>query len=213
MRFNIVSVLISALLATSGIEASLTKGQKNTLLELHRKARDEVNSPNMKRIYWDDSLAKLAQKQADTCSFYRLNSGPVNIALASRGNVEDLFNVFYREKAAFDETNTRAKFEGPKSNSKKISHYSQIVWAENDKVGCGLSFCDEGKMLVCQYATGNVIGKEVYQQAKFSLTDEQKNTLLELHRKARAEVNATNMKEIKWDDELAEYAQIIDNNG
>jgi len=43
---------------------------------------------------------------------------------------------------------------------------------------------------------------------KANLTQEQKDTLLNLHREARAAVNASNMKELYWDNELANIAQV-----
>jgi len=44
---------------------------------------------------------------------------------------------------------------------------------------------------------------------KADLTQEEKDTLLYLHREARAAVNASNMEELNWDDELASKAQVI----
>ena len=43
---------------------------------------------------------------------------------------------------------------------------------------------------------------------KADLTQEQKDTLLNLHREARAAVNASNMKELNWDNNLATIAQV-----
>ncbi len=45
-------------------------------------------------------------------------------------------------------------------------------------------------------------------KVKAALTQEQKDTLLKLHRQARAAVNASNMKELNWDDDLANVAQV-----
>jgi len=46
-------------------------------------------------------------------------------------------------------------------------------------------------------------------KVKAALTQDQKNTLLTLHRQARAAVNASNMKTLNWDNELANIAQVI----
>jgi len=46
-------------------------------------------------------------------------------------------------------------------------------------------------------------------KVKAALTQEEKDTLLNLHREARAAVNASNMKEINWDNNLATIAQVI----
>ena len=91
--------------------------------------------------------------------------GPENLAARTSGTVEDLFNQFYKEKTAFDASNYRAKFQSGSYNGQVIGHYSQIVWADNTKVGCGLTDCRPNYYkyyLVCRYATGNIIGREVY---------------------------------------------------
>ncbi len=45
-------------------------------------------------------------------------------------------------------------------------------------------------------------------EVKAALTQKEKDTLLDLHRQARAAVNASNMKELNWDDDLANVAQV-----
>jgi len=44
---------------------------------------------------------------------------------------------------------------------------------------------------------------------KAALTQEQKDTLLKLHREARAAVHASNMQELYWDNDLNKIAQVI----
>jgi len=61
MKFNIFTIFLYPLLATLRINANLTQAEKDTLLYLHRRAREELNSPNMKQIYWDNDLANAAQ--------------------------------------------------------------------------------------------------------------------------------------------------------
>jgi len=161
-------------------------------------------------------------------------TGPENIAARSSGTVTDLFNQFMEEKDAFDRSNYRAKFVSGSYNGEVIGHYSQIVWASNTKVGCGLANCSSlgfvyGLFMVCRYQTGNTIGYEVYglgsstttsstsittttttieSTSTQGLTQQQKDTLLNLHRQARAAVNASNMQELYWDNELANIAQV-----
>ncbi len=89
-------------------------------------------------------------------------TGPENIAARSSGTVTDLFNQFMEEKADFDRLNARERFSGG-----SYGHYSQIVWASNTKLGCGLEDCSAKGFvyklfLVCRYQTGNILGYEVY---------------------------------------------------
>jgi hypothetical protein len=44
-----------------------------------------------------------------------------------------------------------------------VAHYSQIVWRNTTKVGCGIATDDKSDYLVCEYSPqGNVIGEPVY---------------------------------------------------
>ena len=50
---------------------------------------------------------------------------------------------------------------------KKVGHYTQMVWAETYKIGCGFIMYNKGewykKILVCDYGPGgNVVGGEMY---------------------------------------------------
>jgi len=44
-----------------GINAELSNEEKNTLLQLHKEARDALHAPDMNEISWDDTIAKGAQ--------------------------------------------------------------------------------------------------------------------------------------------------------
>jgi len=110
-------------------------------------------------------------------------TGPENIAARTSGTVTDLFNQFMREKEAFDESNYREKFLNGSYNGKVVGHYSQIVWASNTKLGCGLADCS-GKgsyklFLVCRYQTGNTIGREVYALGDTSSTSTEQTGTIE----------------------------------
>lgn len=157
--------ILSLIFATAlKVKAALTQEEKDTLLNLHREARAAVNASNMKEINWDNNLATIAQNYASTCpGMVHSDSGPENIAAGSSGTVTDLFNQFMKEKADFDKSNARQKFMDG-----SYGHYSQIVWADNTKVGCGLENCSEKNgldfemFMVCRYEEGNIIDYEVY---------------------------------------------------
>jgi len=163
-----LTICILIFLTALKIKADLTQEDMDTLLSLHREARDEVNATNMKELIWDDELASNAQSYADSCpgAVYS-GTGPESIAARSKGTVTDIFNQIMKEKQAFDESNYREKFLDVKYNNQVIGHYSLVVWANNTKLGCGLANCSNkssvyGLFLVCRYQTGNIIGREVY---------------------------------------------------
>ncbi|OUM60486.1 carbohydrate-binding module family 18 protein [Piromyces sp. E2] len=165
MNFKFLSVLIAVLLTAQGTNANLTKTQKNNLLKLHRKARDDVKASNMKKLYWDDKLAKDSQNYANLCKgMVHGGTGHENLA-GSMGKVspEELFKLWTDEKKDFLKYGNPNKFEGVNANGKVIGHYTAVVWADNTKVGCGFASCPDYKSyLVCRYGTGNFIGKPVY---------------------------------------------------
>jgi len=141
----------------------LTQEQKDTLLNLHRQARAAVNASNMKELNWDDELANIAQDHASTCEHGHSNTGPENIAGGTWKTVTDLFNLIMEEKDAFDESNYRTYFLDTSYNGETVGHYSQVVWASNTKLGCGLTYCSGYEaLLVCRYEDGNTLGSEVY---------------------------------------------------
>jgi len=57
----IFNIFLLSFLFLSGINAILTKLEKDKLLYLHQQARDALNSPDMKPLSWDNALADAAQ--------------------------------------------------------------------------------------------------------------------------------------------------------
>jgi len=61
MKLNIFALVAASFLGFIEVKADLTSSQKQTLLSLHREARDSLNAPDMKEINWDNTLANAAQ--------------------------------------------------------------------------------------------------------------------------------------------------------
>jgi len=125
-----------------------------------------------------------------------------------------LFNQIVSQKDSNGEPNYKANFLRSVTSGKNIDNSTQII----TKMGCVLVNCIHEYMvssffMECNYKTGNITRQETYalvpKTPVFGLTQEQKDTLLNLHRQARAAVNASNMKELNWSDELANIAQVI----
>ncbi|ORX83226.1 PR-1-like protein [Anaeromyces robustus] len=172
MKFILLFVISVVLLVCTSVKADLTDAQKKTLLNLHKKARNAVKATNMKNISWDAKLASASQKYANQCKgMVHSGAGPENLAANTSGDVTKMFNQWLDEKADFDKSGYRSNLKGSSYNGKVVGHYSQIVWAENSKVGCGFSYCKDYKykyLLVCRYETGNILGQEVYSKIPVS---------------------------------------------
>ena len=143
---------------------------------------------NMHLLTWDDELAFVAQRWAEQCRFgqdenrdvrrFRVGQNTyeneirpgqdVNTETAIRRAVMGLHG-WYSEVKQFRGGDGRQldSFNFAVSNA----HYTQMVWAETRKVGCGQITFRRGSRLrqriVCNYGpAGNILGASVYIRAR-----------------------------------------------
>lgn len=175
--------------------AGLSPEQQRRALKKHNDLRSQVaggDTPgqppaaDMKRLVWDDELAAVAQSWAEECRY--AHNEQRGEQLKARTSVEEpevgenLF-AFLGTMAGpdidaaiqewFDEQQMY-RFGNP---IPATGHYTQLVWADTSRVGCGYARCDElaappfaemparaeGFILVCDYApAGNWIGQDPY---------------------------------------------------
>ncbi|XP_067863539.1 peptidase inhibitor 16-like [Heptranchias perlo] len=120
---------------------------------------------------WDAHLEKIAKKYARQCLWeHNAKRGRVgenlyatNGPMVPETGVED----WYLE--VFDYTYETLNC----TPGKMCGHYTQIVWANSDKVGCSTYFCDKLQgldnknlsILVCNYSPpGNIVGWQPYKK-------------------------------------------------
>ncbi|XP_065915987.1 GLIPR1-like protein 1 [Dysidea avara] len=165
------------LIAVHQCVSQLTSQQKRLLLDLHNQARSNVTpiATNMEKMEWNDELAAVAQAYSALCIFdhnpNRASQAPSfssvgeNLAISS-GRGEDyqfLFTLWHNEHRNYDyNTGTCSGVCG---------HYTQVVWARSNQLGCGVTLCTtvEGFSgtnavnLVCNYGpAGNFIRRPPY---------------------------------------------------
>lgn len=148
-------------------------------VDLHTAFRKAVNPParNMKAISWSDDLAKSSEDWGKKCQWKHSGKRGVgeNLYLSSQRQgargfdpVADAVNSWGNEKVNYDyATNTCQP-------GQICGHYTQVVWADTDKVGCAVVDCPSvsgagsafnrgGTMVVCQYTPpGNYVGQKPY---------------------------------------------------
>uniref|UniRef100_UPI00398F4039 peptidase inhibitor 16-like n=1 Tax=Pristiophorus japonicus TaxID=55135 RepID=UPI00398F4039 len=170
MAAALLLLLISLALPEPG--RALTRAEKDSLVAVHNKLRSEVpDATNMLRMKWDGHLEKIAKKYANKCLWkHNPNRGKVgenlyatNGPLIPENGVED----WYLELIDYTyETMTCTP-------EKMCGHYTQVVWADTDKVGCSTHFCNKVlgldykniSILVCNYAPpGNYVGEKPYKK-------------------------------------------------
>ncbi|XP_068929684.1 peptidase inhibitor 16 [Petaurus breviceps papuanus] len=162
------------LFTAAQMSCSLKDEEKQTVVELHNLYRSQVSPPatNMKNMKWDEDLAAFAKAYASKCvwghnkdrgrrgeNLFAITEGEMDLQLA----VEQ----WYNEHEHYNLSNATC------AEGQMCGHYTQVVWAKTERIGCGSQFCEklEGVMetnihvLVCNYEPpGNVKGQKPYME-------------------------------------------------
>ncbi|XP_060750861.1 peptidase inhibitor 16 isoform X2 [Tachysurus vachellii] len=161
-RFGLVLALVSG---------QLTEEQKKTILNLHNMYRSIVNPPaaDMLRMTWDDGLALVAAGYAAQC-IWEHNPDVKNELGENLFITTGTLNVNKSIDKWFDEQE-HYNYESNICEVWICGHYTQVVWAKSNNVGCASHLCGTVKnlayknstILVCNYSPpGNVVGRRPY---------------------------------------------------
>ncbi|XP_046581659.1 cysteine-rich venom protein kaouthin-2-like [Haliotis rubra] len=142
----------------SGVSAD----EKMQIVDLHNGYRNNVTPPasNMLKLSWDDQIAEIAQRWADVCTLnhdenlQRSIPGSMNLGQNLATNPTSwkrAVDLWYEEEKDFT-------YGGPGNVFGNIGHYTQVVWADTQKIGCGYTMCDSSKFYVCNYGPAGNIG-------------------------------------------------------
>ncbi|KAL3079286.1 hypothetical protein niasHS_005108 [Heterodera schachtii] len=112
--------------------------QQNWITSEHNRYRRMVPATDMRMVYWNQQLAASAQAHANTCDFRhsrnRANIGE-NIWAAPYYNYTDAIGRWYNE--------VNDPWCGCGTGYKHCcGHYTQMVWAETNLIGCGYAQCN-----------------------------------------------------------------------
>ena len=169
--------------------SGLTPAGKQAILDKHNELRRKVakgqqggqpGAANMRKLVWNDELEAIAQRWADQCQFghdskrTKLDGtkagqnvfGGFASQPLSQADVEAKY-LTYSTQQWFDEvTMFGGNPSGPYRFGGGTGHYTQIVWAKTDELGCGLvHYKGQGyeTNIVCNYAiAGNFAGDMMY---------------------------------------------------
>lgn len=136
---------------------------QRAILSYHNKVRADVGVGPLR---WDDGLAAYAQQWADhlastTCKMKHRqpNDYGENLYQGTAG-------YFTAVDAAKAWETEKKLFRGgvmTESNYMAIGHYTQMVWRDTKKVGCGEAMCGGTLLVACNYdPPGNWMGKKPY---------------------------------------------------
>lgn len=134
---------------------------------------------NMKLLEWDQELATVAQRHADQCVFAHDCSDCRKVDRYGTG--QNLY--IYKQTLRLGATNwakgiTDWYEEVTLHSNKKVEpfkfdvdvgHYTQLVWADTEKIGCGSTSFPDGKffttLYTCNYGpNGNIQQTAMYKQ-------------------------------------------------
>ncbi|MEM9487809.1 MAG: CAP domain-containing protein, partial [Myxococcota bacterium] len=135
------------------------------ITQLHNDVRAGVG---VGPLTWDPALAEVAQAWADQC---RDNDPPAGLIDHNDGRSDNYpgyvgENIFGSSGAATaaDAVNGWANevadydYDSNSCNPGRVcGHYTQVVWANSERLGCALSRCsglDFGNTIVCNYSPG-----------------------------------------------------------
>jgi len=162
---------------------TLSADGKDAVLERHNKLRSKValgqedNQPsaaNMRKLSWSSELEEIAQSWADNCVFEHSTGTELGENLATRSSSQQQDRVGVEQALVgsvqdwYDEVSQFNSYSiNPFTFDSGAGHYTQVVWAETDEVGCGMVYYRDGgwysSLLVCNYrVAGNMQGSQMY---------------------------------------------------
>ncbi|XP_038065692.1 uncharacterized protein LOC119735827 [Patiria miniata] len=166
--------LLPGELNTGDGETSMTPRDIQRTVDRHNEHRKNRKASDMQHMTWDATLATMAQRWAERCVFehgFGENISPYesvgqNLWLRPGDPNKPISGVI-----ATDDWHDEIKYYYYDSGacSDVCGHYTQVVWAETDKIGCGLAYCGyisgyrDAWNFVCNYGpAGNFYGQKPY---------------------------------------------------
>ncbi|XP_021563045.1 GLIPR1-like protein 1 isoform X2 [Carlito syrichta] len=145
----------------------------------HNEWRGKVSPPaaNMKYMSWDSGLAKMAKAWANNCKFQ--HNSCLTKSYACHEDFEYVGeNIWLSDKEALTPELAVASWYNETefydfdslSCSKDCGHYTQVVWATSDKIGCAAAICPNlgdisTTIFVCNYGpAGNFANMAPYKK-------------------------------------------------
>ncbi|XP_051517156.1 peptidase inhibitor 16-like [Myxocyprinus asiaticus] len=177
MHRNVALQCVGLWVILNLVASHLTEDQKSTIVNMHNEFRSKVqpSAAFMQKVMWDEELRLVAEAYASKCTLYanpqikELSIGESLFASDKPFNATEAMLDWFGERVDYDYENN-ACLENP-----MCPLYTQMVWANSNKVGCATYLCDTVKglvnksttVLVCNYfPQGNVKGQRPYESGE-----------------------------------------------
>ncbi len=142
--------------ASGDIQVAQASGGMAGVLARHNQLRAQHCVP---ALAWSEQLARTAQAWANRCVFQHSdNDLGENLAAGTSGafTAESFVDDWYSEISSYDFAS------GQSTDGEAVGHFTQVVWASTQQVGCGIARCGGEDIFVCNYSPpGNYVGEEV----------------------------------------------------
>ncbi|XP_049914591.1 cysteine-rich venom protein TEL1-like isoform X1 [Epinephelus moara] len=138
---------------------SISKADQNEIVNKHNDVRRSVQptASNMMKMSWSSEAAANAQKWANKCTMKHSPDSSRTISSSECG--ENLYMSSGKKtwSQAIQKWTNEVKdwrYGVGSINGKVVGHYTQMVWHNSNKVGCGIAYCPNSTYkyyYVCQY--------------------------------------------------------------
>ncbi|KAK7483792.1 hypothetical protein BaRGS_00025008, partial [Batillaria attramentaria] len=156
-----------------GTNVPLKQATKDAIVERHNRVRARVDPPaaDMAKVMWDDNLAIVAAKWARQClKRHDVYKGVPTLPDVSVGQNIAIGHRHFRA-AMGGWIIEKSDFVYGVGSNMTIGHYTQIVNARVQRVGCGRADCPGTRFYVCNYAASQVSVRFPYKNATTSCSD------------------------------------------
>uniref|UniRef100_A0A3Q2DQ03 Cysteine rich secretory protein 3 n=1 Tax=Cyprinodon variegatus TaxID=28743 RepID=A0A3Q2DQ03_CYPVA len=158
-RLYVLCILgLAAALQVSGTLADDQPSEQTEIVNKHNTLRRGVNptASNMMKMSWNKEAAANAQAWAATCSMQHSSSSSreitsgcgENLYMSSSKNTwSNAIQTWYNEVKDY-------RYGVGSTNGGVVGHYTQVVWAKSNQVGCAMAYCPNSKykyFYVCHY--------------------------------------------------------------
>lgn len=156
-------LMLACLAAAVPARADEVPPDMKGILAAHNQARAQVG---VGKLEWSAELARIARGHADTlrgqgCRMRHSGAPGIgeNLAWASgqRLSPAEAVRMWVNERRHYDSKRHTC------AAGQQCGHYTQVVWAGTNRMGCGVARCGNSEVWVCNYAPpGNVVGQPPY---------------------------------------------------
>ncbi|KAK7499032.1 hypothetical protein BaRGS_00009579, partial [Batillaria attramentaria] len=148
-----------------GKAVTLSSKMIQAVVDRHNAIRREVSPPatNMQKLVWDDRLAEVAAKRARQCVLeheandsQRAMPDMPGVHIGQNGAAGDGLDLLGATDCWYSEI---ANYSYGVPTPAKIGHYTQEIWADTGRFGCGEANCEGTgsqypRLFFCNYAEG-----------------------------------------------------------